>query len=99
MTWRTRSVSDGVGHERGARGPRARPVQSQTTTPRDLPEAPVLAEPNRTPYDLNFRLFGFPVRIHPLFWLGAVLLGGWTFDLGLEYAAIWVAVVFVSILV
>ena len=59
----------------------------------------MLAEPNRTPYDLNFRLFGFPVRIHPLFWLGAVLLGGWTFDLGLEYAAIWVAVVFVSILV
>ena len=36
----------------------------------------MLAEPNRTPYDLNFRLFGFPVRIHPLFWLGAVRVNG-----------------------
>jgi Zn-dependent protease len=59
----------------------------------------VLAEPERTPYDLNFRLFGFPVRIHPLFWLGAALLGAWTLELGLLYMAIWIAVVFVSILV
>jgi Zn-dependent protease len=63
----------------------------------------VLVEPNRTPYDLNFRLFGFPVRIHPLFWLGAVLLGASTLSAGdgngLLYMAIWVVVVFVSILV
>jgi Zn-dependent protease len=59
----------------------------------------VLAEPDRTNYDLNFRLFGFRVRVHPLFWLGAVLLGASTLDLGLQYLLIWVAVVFVSILV
>ena len=25
--------------------------------------------PSRPPFDLTFRLFGFPVRVHPLFWL------------------------------
>jgi len=29
----------------------------------------MLFEPNRTAYDLNFRIFGVDVRIHPLFWL------------------------------
>lgn len=59
----------------------------------------MLAEPPRTPYDLNFRLFGFPVRIHPLFWLGAALLGASTFEAGVQFALIWIAVVLVSILV
>jgi Zn-dependent protease len=50
-----------------------------------------------TQYDLNFSLFRIPVRVHPLFWLVAVLLG-----MNIRpplYVAIWVAVVFVSILV
>jgi Zn-dependent protease len=34
----------------------------------------ILAEPQRTAYDVNFQLFGFPVRIHPLFWLMAFLI-------------------------
>jgi Zn-dependent protease len=59
----------------------------------------VLVEPERTPYDLRFRLLRFPVRVHPLFWLGAVLLGASTLELGLHYLLIWVAVVFVSILI
>ncbi len=59
----------------------------------------MFAEPARTPYDLNFRLFGFPVRIHPLFWLGAALLGASYLDSGLHFMLIWIAVVFVSILV
>ncbi len=59
----------------------------------------MLVEPDRTPYDLHFRLLGFPVRVHPWFWLGAVLLGANTLNLGVEILAIWVAVVFVSILV
>lgn len=59
----------------------------------------MLAEPDRTSYDLNFRLFGFRVRVHPLFWLGAALLGANTLNLGLQFLAIWIAVVFVSILV
>ena len=51
----------------------------------------VFAEPARTPYDLNFRLFGFPVRIHPLFWLGAALLGASTLNAGLHFLLIWIA--------
>ena len=34
-----------------------------------------LAEPSRTPYDLNFSLFGFPVRVHPAFLVLPLLLG------------------------
>jgi len=59
----------------------------------------VFAEPARTPYDLNFRLFGLSVRIHPLFWLGAALLGADLLDEGLHILLIWIAVVFASILV
>lgn len=29
--------------------------------------------PRETAYDVNFRLFGIPIRIHPLFWAVAVL--------------------------
>ena len=59
----------------------------------------MFAEPARTPYDLNFRLFGFSIRIHPLFWLGAALLGANTLDAGLHFLLIWIVVVFLSILV
>jgi Zn-dependent protease len=59
----------------------------------------VLAEPDRTPYDVNFRLLGFRVRIHPLFWLATVLLGSNALREGLSYLAVWVAVVLVSITV
>jgi stage IV sporulation protein FB len=53
--------------------------------------------PPPTRYDLNFRLAGFPVRVHPLFWLIAVLLG---YSSGnILQILIWVLVVFVSILV
>jgi stage IV sporulation protein FB len=60
----------------------------------------VLLDPGRTQYDLNFGLFGFRVRVHPYFWLCIVL-----FNLQLlqgaypELLFIWIAVVFVSILV
>lgn len=55
-----------------------------------------LLEPPRTEYDLHFQVFGVPVRVHPLFWLGTLILGwrGETAEI-----AIWVGVVFVSILV
>jgi stage IV sporulation protein FB len=59
----------------------------------------VLAEPARTSYDLNFRLFGFQVRVHPFFWLGAALLGAGTLNAGLHFLVIWIIIVFVSILV
>lgn len=60
----------------------------------------MLAEPQPTPYDLTFRAFGFPVRVHPLFWLATAVLGwsGDRPDAG-AFLLMWVAVVFVSILV
>jgi Zn-dependent protease len=60
----------------------------------------VLVEPERTPYDLRFRLLGFPVRVHPWFWIATVLFSlRALLNLGPEYLFLWVAVVFVSILV
>jgi len=53
--------------------------------------------PPPTRYDLRFNLAGFPVRVHPLFWLIAVLLGYSSGDL--LQILIWVLVVFISILV
>src|SRR5512146_1456782 len=53
--------------------------------------------PPPTRYDLRFSLLGFPVRVHPLFWLIAVLLGSASADL--VQILIWVLVVFVSILI
>jgi stage IV sporulation protein FB len=63
----------------------------------------LLAEPKQTQFDLNFQLFGFPVRVHPLFWLIGVLIGFTgsnpeTQEFGLSII-IWLLVVFVSILV
>jgi Zn-dependent protease len=57
-----------------------------------------LAEPPRSQYDLHFHVLGIPVRVHPFFWLTALLLG---LSGSSEPAAmlIWVGVVFVSILV
>ena len=59
--------------------------------------AMLLAEPPRTRGDLNFALFGFPVRIHPLFWLVALILGPKTGEL--RENAVWVAAMLISILV
>lgn len=59
----------------------------------------MLAEPDRSPYDLRFRLFGLPVRVHPLFWVFSALLGASALDRGIQYLLLWVALVFVSILV
>jgi stage IV sporulation protein FB len=58
----------------------------------------LLAEPPRTPYDLNFQVLGFPVRVHPLFWLVGLLLGfsGGTSGISL---IIWFCALFSSILV
>lgn len=52
-----------------------------------------------TSYDLQFSLFGIPVRVMPWFWVAAVILGWTATRLGFEFLAAWVAIVFVSILV
>jgi len=49
-----------------------------------------------TPYDLRFSLLGVPVRVHPLFWLVSLIMG---LNLDSKLLPIWVAVVFVSIVV
>jgi len=57
----------------------------------------LLAEPPRTPWDLNFRILGIPVRVHPMFWLVGVLLG--LRSPTPVTLAVWIVAVFVSILV
>jgi len=50
-----------------------------------------------TPYDLNFSLFGIPVRVHPMFWVVSAIMGWRGGQLNLML--IYVVCVFVSILV
>jgi Zn-dependent protease len=56
-----------------------------------------LAEPQPTQADLHFHIFGIPVRVHPFFWVVAFLLG--MRDSDPVSVLIWVAAVFISILV
>ena len=49
-------------------------------------------------FDLRFYLFGIPVLITPMFWLGSVVLGWGAMDSGPPYLLMWVVVCFVSIL-
>jgi Zn-dependent protease len=55
----------------------------------------LLREPGQTPYDLNFRVFGVPVRVHPTFWLTGVVLGG----LGAQFDPMVVLLVTIAIFV
>jgi Zn-dependent protease len=52
--------------------------------------------PAPTRFDLNFSIFNFEVRVHPLFWVIMLFLVG--LRGGLLNAVIWIAAVFVSIL-
>lgn len=56
-------------------------------------------DPGRTQFDLNFRLFGIPVRVHPFFWLMCLVLGSDTLHEGISFLLLWVACVFVSVLI
>lgn len=53
--------------------------------------------PGPTEFDLRFRLLGIPVRVHPLFWVMAALLGGNPRD-GTIFV-VWIGCVFISVLV
>lgn len=51
-----------------------------------------------TEYDLHFRCFGFPVRVHPIFWLtSAVVI--WNVSDRLDHKLVGVLAVFISILI
>ena len=55
---------------------------------------------SNTPFDIRFRLFGFPCRVSGLFWLGSLFLGNSVFtNYGITGFAIFTACVFISILV
>ncbi len=60
-----------------------------------------LTEPPPSQGDLRFRVLGFPVRVHPFFWLVTGIMGLRSGGEGTAPAELltWVAVVFVSILV
>lgn len=66
----------------------------------------MFGEPRRTQYDLHFTLFGFPVRVHPVFWIigaffgfqAARTLAGDDMRTGLLYVAAVIAALFISIL-
>ncbi|MDD2921873.1 MAG: hypothetical protein PHQ36_06255 [Anaerolineales bacterium] len=53
--------------------------------------------PPPTRFDLRFAVFGIPVRVHPLFWVIAILLG--SSSRNLTDIAIWIVAVFASILI
>ena len=66
----------------------------------------ILGEPRPTRFDLNFSLMGFPVRVHPAFFILPLLLGagftGLAYQIGLNAGVILLVlavVFFVSILV
>lgn len=58
-----------------------------------------IGEPAPTQADLHFRIFGFPVRVHPFFWVVSLLLGMGGGAADPAKTLVWVGVVFVSILV
>jgi Zn-dependent protease len=63
----------------------------------------LLDEPSETLGEARFRLFGFPVRVHPLFWLVMALFGIGLIEsrdgLGvLQEMLLWTVAAFLSIL-
>lgn len=57
-------------------------------------------EPTPTSFDLRFRLFGTPVRVHPTFWLFSVFFGWYYYQREGEigFLFLWVGCMFFSIL-
>ncbi len=59
----------------------------------------LLREPPPTQVDLHFRILGFPVRIHPFFWLVTLFMGMRGQSTPPAQMLIWIVAVFFSILV
>lgn len=57
----------------------------------------MFGEPPPTEFDLRFRALGIPVRVHPLFWIVAAVLG-WS-ESDPRRILLWIPAVFVSILI
>jgi Zn-dependent protease len=58
-----------------------------------------LGEPPRSQYDLHFQFAGIPIRIHPLFWVIALLLGISGSNPPPAEVLIWIVAVTVSIII
>ncbi len=58
----------------------------------------MLGIPAATPFDLNFRLLGIPVRISPWFWVVGVMFNVGS-EVPFQFTLIWVGCIFASILV
>ena len=56
-------------------------------------------DPGPTAFDLRWSMFGIPVRVHPMFWLVTVVMGANALQEGVQFLLLWVACVFVSILI
>lgn len=52
----------------------------------------------RTPYDLNWRMFGIPVRVHPTFWLVSAVFAWPHADRGIAFWLVGIACMFVSLM-
>ena len=59
----------------------------------------ILAEPPPSQGDLHFRLFGFPVRVHPFFWLVCLIMGLRGSSTPPAEVIAWLIAVFVSIVI
>jgi stage IV sporulation protein FB len=51
-----------------------------------------------TPYDLNWRMFGIPVRVHPSFWLIALLFSWDAMQIGVQFLLLGIACMLASLL-
>lgn len=77
-------------------------MTSRVTSRCDFPavcryDASMFGTVSPTPYDLNFSIFGIPVRVHPFFWLLALVIGWNPYNVKLTLIAM--ACVFVSVLI
>ena len=59
----------------------------------------MFTDPSPSPYDLHFRVFGIPVRIHPSFWILSAVFGWGTLQAGFGFLLLWILCFFISILV
>jgi stage IV sporulation protein FB len=59
----------------------------------------ILAEPPGSQGDVHFRLFGIPIRIHPFFWIVALILGIQGDQVPPATVLIWIASLLLSITV
>ncbi|GAB6164961.1 site-2 protease family protein [Thermostilla marina] len=72
-------------------------METTATLRRETDDTVIGNEPPDTGYDLYFSIAGVPVRVHPFFWLVAVLLGMNASDLFGLLA--WIAAMFLAVLV